>query len=216
MTIKAPSRPRCVSVRAFTNALLLQAPVIIEEDDDDFKPSASKGGEGAKKSSQEGLKRKRGRARIKYESDSEEEGPSKKTKPSPKLRSGAARTDTKGQKRVATTPKRQEVKSVSSFFGSAPVKRSSDFKNSKSTADGGDSKKDGGRKEKEGGEGKDTVICIPESPVDVTSHRFDEEAISEVCMSSKIRTIEQVKGEKKRENCRGNSLPLQFVIPTNW
>ena len=98
--------------------------------------------------------------------------------------SGAARTDTKGQKRAATTPKRQQVISVSSFFGSAPVKRSSDFKNSKSTADGGDSKKDGGRKEKEGGRGKDTVICIPESPVDDTSHRFGEEGISKVCMAS--------------------------------
>ena len=42
------------------------------------------------------------------------------------------------------------------------------------------------------------MICIPESPVDVTSHQFDEEVISEVCMSSKIRTIEQVKGGKKK------------------
>lgn len=177
-------------MRGFTNSLPLpQAPVIIEDDDDDdFKPSASKGGEGGKKS-QEGLKRKRGRARIKYESDSEEEAPSKKTKPSPKMGSGAARADTKGQKHVATTSKRREVMSVSAFFGSAPVKRSSDFKSSKSTADGGDSKKDRGRKEKEEGKEKDTVICIPESPVDVTSHQFDEEVISEVCMSSKTKQI---------------------------
>ena len=207
MTIEAASRPRFVSVRVFTDSLpLLQAPVIIEDDEDDFKPSASKGGEGAKKSSQEGLKRKRGRARMKYESDSEEEAPPKKTKPSPKMGSGAARTDTKGQKRVATTPKRQEVKSVSSFFGSAPVKRSSDFKNSKSTAD---SKKDGGRKGKEGEEGKDTVICIPESPVDVTSHQFDEEVISEVCMSSKTKQLSKL---REREGCRGNYLPLQFTV----
>ena len=181
------SKPKNVFQWEFLLTLLLQAPVIIEEDDDDFKPSPSKGGEGAKKSSQEGLKRKRGRARIRYESDSEEEGPPKKTKPSPKMGRGAARTDTNGQNCAATTPKRQQVISVSSFFGSAPVKRSSDFKNSKSTADGGDSKKDGGRKEKEGGKGKDTVICIPESPVDDTSHQFDEEVISEVCMSSKIK-----------------------------
>ena len=211
MTIEATSR--CVSVRAFTDSVpLLQAPVIIE-DEDDFKPSASKGGEGAKKSSQDGLKRKRGRARIKYmyESDSEEEAPPKKTKPSPKMGSGAARTDTKGQKRVATTPKRQEVKSVSAFFGSAPVKRSSDFKNSKSTADGGDSKKDGGRKGKEGKEGeegKDTVICIPESPVDVTSHQFDEEVISEVGMSSITKQLSKL---REREGCRSNSLPLHLV-----
>ena len=119
------------------------------------------------------MKRKRRRARIACESDSEEEAAPKKPKPSPKKREGVVHAKvTKGQK---TTPKRKEVKSVSAFFGSAPIKRSSDLRSSKPGTGSGSSKTRDGRTEEEGGGGNDVVICIPESPVDIAGHGFDDE-----------------------------------------
>jgi len=176
----------------------LQAPVIIEDDDEDFKLSSAKGGQrgvarGAKKSksSEAGVKRKRRRARIACESDSEEEAAPKKPKPSPKKDEGVVHAKvTKGQKTIIASPKRQEIKSVSAFFGSAPIKRSSDFRGSKpGTGSGSSRTRDGGTEEEGGGE-KDVVICIPESPVEVAGHEFDGEEVARVTQEEEMEGVQ--------------------------
>lgn len=176
----------------------LQAPVIIEDDDEDFKLSSAKRGQrgvarGAKKSksSEAGVKRKRRRARIACESDSEEEAAPKKPKPSPKKDEGVVHAKvTKGQKTIIASPKRREIKSVSAFFGSAPIKRSSDFRDSKPGTGSGSSRTRDGRTEEEGGGGKDVVICIPESPVEVAGHEFDGEEVARVTQEEEMEGVQ--------------------------
>ena len=56
--------------------------------------------------------------------DSDDEVPSKKSKPSPQQKKGGA----KGATDQRSPVKVKEIKSVSDFFGSGPIKRSSKFK----------------------------------------------------------------------------------------
>lgn len=174
----------------------LQAPVIIEDDDEDFKLSSAKGGQrvrGAKKSksSETRVKRKRRRARIACESDSEEEAAPKKPKPSPKKDEGVVHAKvTKGQKTIIASPKRREIKSVSAFFGSAPIKRSSDFRGSKPGTGSGRSRTSASGTEEEGGGGKDVVISIPESPVEVAGHEFDGEEVARVTQEEEMEGVQ--------------------------
>ena len=110
---------------------------------------------------------------VVYSADSEEEVATKKSKSNPTK--GAMIPKTKSPK---TPAKAKEIKSVSDFFGSAPIKRSSEIiSRSPGTSGGKGNRLEKRELSKNGKQGEDVVV-IPESPTDMAGFEFDDEAIA--------------------------------------